>query len=138
MKQRELGNEVNKNSGAGREISNAPEKNFEERVVTGKFAKKVVNCLKGGKGKCTVYTDLEESCHCTISESGYIVMEPNASIGMHTHTDDSEKCTVEQGIIECEGKLYRQGETFYCLKGQSHTYRNVAKDQSIIMFSKWK
>lgn len=65
----------------------------------------------------------------------YGKLVPNASIGIHTHTDSSEIIYVisGSGINICNGVEERlnAGDSHYCKKGETHTFINDGKEDLI-------
>lgn len=59
-------------------------------------------------------------------------LDPGASIGVHTHTDNSEVIFVlsGQGTDICDGKEEHltAGMCHYCPKGSTHTLRNTGNE----------
>lgn len=59
------------------------------------------------------------------------------SIGMHTHSADSEIVYVIQGSATCvmneQTEIVHAGECHYCPKGSTHTIANM-EDEPLIMF----
>lgn len=65
-----------------------------------------------------------------------IRLEPGASIGVHTHTDNCEiiYCIAGHGMALCDGteENIEPGQVHYCPKGSSHTLRNDGNEELII------
>lgn len=59
-------------------------------------------------------------------------LEPGASIGYHTHTEDEEIIYILSGngtVINDDGELpVNPGETHYCPKGRSHSLVNTGSE----------
>lgn len=62
-------------------------------------------------------------------------LEPGASIGIHTHTDNSEVIFMLSGCgtDTCDGKEEHltAGMCHYCPKGSTHTLRNTGTDSLV-------
>lgn len=89
----------------------------------------VHECLRGGKGTVTTYTTaLKKWIICgRISptlKAIKLVFEPNASVGWHKHTDDSENYITFNRNIRFVRKSYWTPINI-CLKGHSHSARNI-------------
>lgn len=94
--------------------------------------------LKGGKGKCIIYTDKCTHPDPRVYEAGKILMRQGASIGEHTHEDDWEEYTVLAGMVTSDQKVYFPGDTMVCQKGGSHSVENIADGESVLRFVKRK
>lgn len=112
--------------------------NLEKMALKGRILKKVEPNLKGGRGVCTVYTDLTKHPDQRVTVAGKIVMGYRATIGRHRHDDDSETYTVLSGMVESNGEWYGPGETMVCNKGETHDCINQAEGESILRFVKRK
>lgn len=112
--------------------------NLEKMALEGRISKKVQPNLKGGLGVCAVYTDMAKHPDSRVTVAGKIVMGDGATIGLHSHHDDSETYTVLAGEVESNGRAYGPGETMVCNKGESHNCINRAKGESVLRFVKRK
>ena len=113
--------------------------NLEKMASEGKLLKRCENGLKGGVGKCAVYTDIIAHPDQRVSDSGKIVLECGATIGEHAHVDDWEEYTVLSGVVRSsDGYYYFPGETMTCYKGESHFCANVFDGESVLRFVKRK
>ncbi len=65
-----------------------------------------------------------------------IRLEPGASIGEHTHTDNCEimYCISGHGKAVCDGveEILKPGKSHYCPKGCTHTLRNAGNEDLVI------
>lgn len=121
-------------------LKNATEliKRLEQMASEGKLLKRCEDGLKGGVGKCVVYTDIIAHPDQRVSDSGKIVLERGATIGEHAHVDDWEEYTVLSGVVRSGGKDYFPGETMVCYKGESHSCANLFDGESVLRFVKRK
>lgn len=113
-------------------------RSLNEGVLKGKLRREEVEHLKGGLGKCTVFTDKVKHPDSRVYSSGKIVMNRFSSIGYHKHEDDWEEYTVLAGKVQCGSRLYFPGETMVCKKGESHSCLNAADGESVLRFVKRK
>lgn len=67
-----------------------------------------------------------------------IRLERGASIGQHTHTDNSEifYCLSGKGEVVCNGETesLSPGQAHYCPNGCTHTLRNIG-DEDLVVFA---
>ncbi len=113
-------------------------RSLNEGVLKGKLRREEEKPLKGGIGKCTVFTDKFKHPDSRVCASGKIVMNRFSSIGQHEHTEDWEEYTVLAGKVSSGGKVYLPGQTMVCKKGESHSCLNVADGESVLRFVKRK
>ena len=94
--------------------------------------------LKGGKGKAIIYKDkrIDNGDDPTVYETGVIVLEKGASIGVHQHINDSETYLVMSGKIKSMGTIYNEDEECFCDKGGEHDCENAGDGEAIINFVK--
>ncbi len=63
---------------------------------------------------------------------------PGASLGVHTHTDDSETLYVLSGtgrmVYDGEAETLTAGQAHHCPKGHSHGLENVG-DEDLVFFA---
>lgn len=86
--------------------------------------------LKGGAGTITVINFHEkEDFNGKGRLYGMSIIEPNCSIGLHTHTGDQETYFILEGTGEYNdnGEIYivGPGDVLICKDGQSHGLRNI-------------
>ena len=66
-----------------------------------------------------------------------VVLEKGSSIGIHTHTTNSEIIYIIDGIARCsiDGKeeILKKGECHYCPKGSTHAVLNEHAE-NLVMF----
>ena len=66
-----------------------------------------------------------------------VVLEKGSSIGIHTHTTNSEIIYIIDGIARCsiDGKeeIVKKGECHYCPKGSTHSILNE-NEKDLVMF----
>ena len=108
---------------------------LEMRASQGLVVKENIFSLRGGNGCSHIYKDLKPNDPRSY-ETGCIVLEKGASIGMHRHDRDSETYTVLVGAVEICGKLYYAGSSVTCFEGESHNAINRNDGDSILDFSK--
>ena len=89
--------------------------------------------MKDGKG--TVITKVFKDENCRIMRG---TLPPGSSIGMHTHTEDSEIFQIISGTatLICDGKeeVIEKGGTHYCPKGSTHTCMNNGEEDLVMLF----
>lgn len=112
-------------------------RNLDQMASEGRLLKRYEECLKGGIGKCMVYTDTVLSKKEGY-DSGNIVMRRGATIGEHAHPEDEETYTVIAGKVRSGSKVYYPGDTMTCRKGDSHSCVNLADGESVLRFVKRK
>ena len=65
-----------------------------------------------------------------------VKLAPGSTVGMHTHTDDSETIMVLEGsgMVIFDGKQMTldEGNIHYCPKGHSHSIINDSKEDLVL------
>ena len=65
----------------------------------------------------------------------YAHLGPGASIGLHTHEDNSEivYALAGEAVVTCNGRkeLLRAGQCHYCPKGQAHAMKNEGTEDFV-------
>lgn len=90
-----------------------------------------ISCLKNGQGITTVINFFEdENFHSKGRLFGISIIEPGASIGIHTHLEDQEAYFIldGKGIYNDDGVEYEvnPGDLLICEDGHSHGLKNAS------------
>ena len=94
---------------------------------------KLVDNLKGGKGRCEVYTNKNPNAPHT-SEGVICMMAVNGiypSIGRHQHIDDEETYTVIYGIFEVNDVILMPGHSMTCKMGEFHNAQLTSENGAL-------
>jgi mannose-6-phosphate isomerase-like protein (cupin superfamily) len=66
-------------------------------------------------------------------------LEPEASIGMHSHDTNSEIIYIISGNAKClyddTEEILNDGSCHYCPKGHSHSLINLSSDEDLVFFA---
>ncbi|MBQ3983684.1 MAG: cupin domain-containing protein [Bacteroidales bacterium] len=92
---------------------------------------KIQEGMRGGKGPAAV-----RSFNDDLTKVMKVKLAPGSTVGMHTHTDDSETIMVLEGsgMVIFDGKQMTldEGNIHYCPKGHSHSIINDSKEDLVL------
>ena len=87
--------------------------------------------FKGGEKAAAIRTWQDD-----LNRIMQVVLEPGASVGMHTHTDNSEIIYVIRGagkaVEESGERPLKAGMCHYCPKGSSHSVVNDGTEDLVL------
>lgn len=98
---------------------------FEElpRTVNERF--------KGGEGKVNIRAFADDNARIM-----KVTIEPNSSIGLHKHEDNSEIVFIVSGrgrmVTDGAAEELRAGMCSYCPRGSEHTLINAGEDELVL------
>lgn len=94
----------------------------------------VIPQFKGGEKELSVQTFFDG-----VNKIMHGILIPGASIGLHTHEENSEILFVLAGkgtiLEDGEEKVLRHGQCTYCPKGHSHSLINTSEDRDLEFYA---